>query len=801
MELKIFQRLVVCFLFLPCLSFAQDKFDFYLSNKGNDTYPGNFKILPRKTIAATAPLLKKFSVDHGGVRIGLKSGDIFEENLVTSYPIQIGAYFDSSTQNDFAVLNGSKEFNTGWIKQPGSSNTFEQAIPYTGFTGYGINGIGSYSYIYVIEIDRALEKIAPFTARKPLKFVTSLSDVENTAGSFYSPINTNENPKQVFVHTSDGSSPDANTKYRYEVSVRDFAVNSTSQPNNVFENLWVRGFGAGIGMLPGGNNSYYNKIVFGPGAAIHHLVVRSGIINHSLFLPGPENTNDFAVVFYDTEGLGRHCTIKNSMFLDIVSPVYTHTSLGTNYGAVELDNVVGFTDNTTSAGFMFTSNNDTVLLNNVYTDGYLCGYNYGSAKYAAISNSYFKDVRFGIAFSPKNPVRSSVNNVFIKTKGNTYTAGIYMQANTSLTLTNSIIHVTNNYTSYFANAGAFVNGTGATTNKIAASGNIFICDIFPSATLVASTTNTNNGVATSTDTWENNVYILLRGNKISWTATNAATNKGNHNIQNFDDWKEQSGQDKHSLFFDLRNDPRGLKAIFTDPDNGNYDLANTVEGNQIAALRAGMISPITCFLGKPTYEEAAALIRNNKVLSINTCRNPCQQNKIRVNSTFDITAVNDRQIKLEWNTSEQQNISRYEIQKATGNSYFKRISSIPVSKDSLYSFIDEIQAGIPYQYRLLLVASTGNTCYSDIRTIKINDNKTFTIYPNPSSGKITISMNGYIGKANFIISNSCGQPILKKEIFSLYSTNVLDLTNEPKGFYFLKVETSNGITVQKFLLQ
>ena len=81
---------------------------------------------------------------------------------------------------------------------------------------------------------------------------------------------------------------------------------------------------------------------------------------------------------------------------------------------------------------MFTSNNDTVLLNNVYTDGYTSGYNYGTAKYAAISNSYFKDVSFGIAYSPKYPVRSSVKNVFIKTKGTDYTTGIVMQNNTSL---------------------------------------------------------------------------------------------------------------------------------------------------------------------------------------------------------------------------------------------------------------------------------------------------------------------------------------------------------------------------------
>ena len=230
-------------------------------------------------------------------------------------------------------------------------------------------------------------------------------------------------------------------------------------------------------------------------------------------------------------------------------------------------------------------------------------------------------------------------------------------------------------------------------------------------------------------------------------------------------------------------------------------MANTKEGNQIAALHAGMTSPITCFLQKPTYEEAADLIRNNKVLSINTCRNPCQQNSIRVNATFDINAINNRQVKLQWNISEQQNIDHYEMERSTGNFNFKRISSIPVSSDSLYSFIDDLQPGVAYRYRLLIAPRAGGKCYSDIRTIKINDNKAFTIYPNPSTGKILISLNGYIGRTNFIVSNSMGQTILEKEVFSVYGAHELDLTNQPKGIYFLKVETSNGIAVQKFSLQ
>src|SRR6185436_5777411 len=106
------------------------------------------------------------------------------------------------------------------------------------------------------------------------------------------------------------------------------------------------------------------------------------------------------------------------------------------------------------------------------------------------------------------------------------------------------------------------------------------------------------------------------------------------------------------------------KAIFEDPENGNYNLTDTKEGNQVAALRAGMTDAIGCFLKRPTYEEAAELIRTNTTLSVNTCRNPCTQNSIKGNATFTVDSINSRQVKLKWNFAEQHNIEQYVVQRA-----------------------------------------------------------------------------------------------------------------------------------------
>jgi hypothetical protein len=159
------------------------------------------------------------------------------------------------------------------------------------------------------------------------------------------------------------------------------------------------------------------------------------------------------------------------------------------------------------------------LLNNVYTDGYTTGYYYGNAKYASIRNSWFRDVSYGLAYAGGSPVTSDVSNVFIKTKRSAYSSGVILQNNTTLRLSNSIIHISSNRAGRSETTADFISGS-PNEGKITATGNIFICDIDPLKSLLAATTNTDSGVATSKDRWSNNVYILLKGNNMFWSVSN-----------------------------------------------------------------------------------------------------------------------------------------------------------------------------------------------------------------------------------------------------------------------------------------
>src|SRR5205085_3761319 len=138
--------------------------------------------------------------------------------------------------------------------------------------------------------------------------------------------------------------------------------------------------------------------------------------------------------------------------------------------------------------------------------------------------------------------------------GSARAGGIALSDSTKLILSNSIIHYKNSNAGRPAGSllGAFVAGTGGKNNYADVTGNIFICDVDSANYVVVAGTSMNNGMPASNDRWQNNVYILVRGKKITWNATNRSIPGSRPEEITFEQWKMQSGQDKKSLYFDLR---------------------------------------------------------------------------------------------------------------------------------------------------------------------------------------------------------------------------------------------------------
>ncbi|MCF8363107.1 MAG: T9SS type A sorting domain-containing protein, partial [Prolixibacteraceae bacterium] len=86
---------------------------------------------------------------------------------------------------------------------------------------------------------------------------------------------------------------------------------------------------------------------------------------------------------------------------------------------------------------------------------------------------------------------------------------------------------------------------------------------------------------------------------------------------------------------------------------------------------------------------------------------------------------------------------------------------------------------------------------TDVSTFK-TDNPGFKIYPNPTTGKVTISLNG-MKKAEINIFNLYGQLVFKEKINSP-KEQLFDLSNQASGLYFVHLNSSNGNQIKKLTI-
>ncbi|NOU46784.1 MAG: T9SS type A sorting domain-containing protein [Bacteroidales bacterium] len=74
------------------------------------------------------------------------------------------------------------------------------------------------------------------------------------------------------------------------------------------------------------------------------------------------------------------------------------------------------------------------------------------------------------------------------------------------------------------------------------------------------------------------------------------------------------------------------------------------------------------------------------------------------------------------------------------------------------------------------------------------------VFPNPSTGKFTVSAN--IGSINAIeIYNAMGTKVFSTSKVKLLAVNELDISDLAKGMYFIKIDGREKIYSEKILIE
>ena len=168
--------------------------------------------------------------------------------------------------------------------------------------------------------------------------------------------------------------------------------------------------------------------------------------------------------------------------------------------------------------------------------------------------------------------------------------------------------------------------------------------------------------------------------------------------------------------------------------------------------------------------------------------------------SFTVQKLNNSEGLLKWQTSSEINSSHFEIERSIDAINFENIGIVNAAGNSSlelnYNFIDVTpMRGFNY-YRLKQVDIDGRFVYTPTRLLRFDffDSKNINYYPNPTKGRLNISIENSNETEQKIItvSNSAGAVINQIKIVSNNKELInLNFGGLPRGVYFIHLKSAS----------
>lgn len=165
----------------------------------------------------------------------------------------------------------------------------------------------------------------------------------------------------------------------------------------------------------------------------------------------------------------------------------------------------------------------------------------------------------------------------------------------------------------------------------------------------------------------------------------------------------------------------------------------------------------------------------------------------------------DNKVQLKWQTAQEQNTHKFEIERSTNLRNYLTIGSKNATGNSTsttdYSYTDNSPLKGTNFYRLKMFDSDGSLTFSKVVAISINNaTKRLTVYPNPTSDLIQLQAFGENERATLQITNVSGK-IVKQEVVSLNGFTALSIDIKPlqAGKYFVTLQRTSAKETAEFI--
>ena len=181
---------------------------------------------------------------------------------------------------------------------------------------------------------------------------------------------------------------------------------------------------------------------------------------------------------------------------------------------------------------------------------------------------------------------------------------------------------------------------------------------------------------------------------------------------------------------------------------------------------------------------------------------------------FNATVV-DGIVDLNWTTQSEVNNDFFTVERSNDAINFEIVVTVPgagTSNEILYykSTDESPMMGVSY-YRLKQTDYDGKFTYSKIVAVKYLQDLNFNIMPNPATERLTVTFGKIEGSTVFVMTpeydakikifNTEGELIYKKNFDGNYYKFNIDVSQFPKGIYFVSLLANNDLYKAKFVKQ
>ena len=193
----------------------------------------------------------------------------------------------------------------------------------------------------------------------------------------------------------------------------------------------------------------------------------------------------------------------------------------------------------------------------------------------------------------------------------------------------------------------------------------------------------------------------------------------------------------------------------------------------------------------------------NRILTVNGILNttsPLPLNLLSFNGLQEQGAN-----RLDWVTTQEKNVSHFELERGTDGSHFNKIAQINSvtengdDADNEYSY-EDYNATTTSFYRLKMVDVSGNAGYSNIVVLRSDvQQKNITLYPNPVESSLFIE--GLKGVSSYRITDAIGKEVISTIQLNGADGNVtsVNVSALNEGIYFIQLKDENGTTTIRFV--